>query len=160
MDEIADLARFYKALGDGTRLHLVQLLARQCPGRMLCVGRLAEELGVTPSSISQHLRILKSLGLVVGQRQGYRIHYRLETDSLARYGDLARDQLGWTFVATVDTEDKEMETMCGCKDCGCQHPDKCEGSPEECSPEQIRECHGDGAEHPCECVEASEGEQA
>jgi hypothetical protein len=31
----------------------------------------------------------------------------------------------------------------------CEKPEKCEGSPEECTPEQIRECHGDVKEHPC-----------
>ena len=32
---------------------------------------------------------------------------------------------------------------------GCQHPERLKGQPGECSPEQIRECHGDAAGHPC-----------
>jgi len=32
---------------------------------------------------------------------------------------------------------------------GCEHPERLKGKPEECSPEQIRECHGDAKEHPC-----------
>lgn len=32
---------------------------------------------------------------------------------------------------------------------GCEHPDKLKGKPEECTPEQIRECHGEVKEHPC-----------
>ena len=35
-----------------------------------------------------------------------------------------------------------------CQDC-CQQPEKLKDRPQECSPEQIRECHGDKAEHPC-----------
>lgn len=31
----------------------------------------------------------------------------------------------------------------------CEHPEKLRGNPEECTPEQIRECHGDAKEHPC-----------
>ena len=31
----------------------------------------------------------------------------------------------------------------------CEHPEKLKGKPEECSPEQIKECHGEDAEHPC-----------
>ena len=31
----------------------------------------------------------------------------------------------------------------------CEHPDKLKGKPEECTPEQITECHGDVKEHPC-----------
>lgn len=33
--------------------------------------------------------------------------------------------------------------------CGCTKPEHLKGKPEECSPEQIRECHGEGAGHPC-----------
>ena len=38
--------------------------------------------------------------------------------------------------------------MCG-KDRCCQKPEKLKGKPEDCSPEQIQECHGDGKTHPC-----------
>ena len=31
----------------------------------------------------------------------------------------------------------------------CEHPEKLKGKPGECSPEQIRECHGKDAKHPC-----------
>jgi len=34
------------------------------------------------------------------------------------------------------------------KDC-CKKPDRLKGKPEDCSPEQIRECHGEVREHPC-----------
>ena len=39
--------------------------------------------------------------------------------------------------------------MCGGKGCGCQQPGKLKDTPENCSPEQIRECHGDAEKHPC-----------
>jgi DNA-binding transcriptional ArsR family regulator len=93
-----ELARFFKALGDETRLGLVALLAQQEPGRALCVGRLAKELGVTPSAVSQHLRVLKDLGLVHAERRGYRLHYFLDSDRLAAYQELVREQLGGDFV--------------------------------------------------------------
>jgi len=39
--------------------------------------------------------------------------------------------------------------MC-CKDkSGCRNPEKAGVSPEECSPEQVIECHGDVEGHPC-----------
>ena len=31
----------------------------------------------------------------------------------------------------------------------CEHPQKLKGKPEECTPEQIKECHGEVKEHPC-----------
>ena len=93
-----DLARFFKALGDETRLRLVALLAQQQPGSALCVGRLARELGVTASAVSQHLRVLKDLGLVHAVRRGYRVHYFLDPERLAAYQELVREHLGEGFV--------------------------------------------------------------
>jgi len=41
--------------------------------------------------------------------------------------------------------------MCCCNEekKGCQKPKNLTGKPEDCSPEQIRKCHGDVKEHPC-----------
>ena len=85
MDHIHTLARFFRAFGDETRLRLVTLLAQQEPGSALCVGRLAHELDTTASNVSQHLRVLKDLGLVHKERRGYRIHYFLDKEQLAAY---------------------------------------------------------------------------
>lgn len=38
--------------------------------------------------------------------------------------------------------------MC-CESEGCQKPENLTGSPQECSPGQIRKCHGDVSDHPC-----------
>lgn len=38
--------------------------------------------------------------------------------------------------------------MCDAKK-GCQKPEALQGKPQDCTPEQIRECHGDAAQHPC-----------
>lgn len=32
---------------------------------------------------------------------------------------------------------------------GCKKPEKLKGKPEDCSPRQIKECHGDAKKHPC-----------
>ena len=32
----------------------------------------------------------------------------------------------------------------------CERPEELKGKPEECSPEQIKKCHGDVKEHPCD----------
>ncbi len=34
-------------------------------------------------------------------------------------------------------------------ECCCEKPERLTERPEECTPEQIRECHGEGSEHPC-----------
>ena len=147
MNNTYDLARFFKALGDETRLRLVALLARQRPGKALCVGRLARELETTASNVSQHLRVLKDLKLARGERRGYQIHYFLDQERLVTYQDVARELLG---EGSFNVEQMNGgERMC-CRDkSGCTHPEK-KKDPKECTPEQIRECHGEVKEHPCE----------
>jgi len=39
----------------------------------------------------------------------------------------------------------------------CKKPEKLKGKPEECTSEQIKECHGDVQEHPC--AEPTEGKE-
>lgn len=35
------------------------------------------------------------------------------------------------------------------KKCCCQKPEQLEGKAEDCSPQKIKECHGEITEHPC-----------
>lgn len=37
-----------------------------------------------------------------------------------------------------------------CRKSGCQKPEGEKRNPEECTPEQIKECHGETEAHPCE----------
>jgi ArsR family transcriptional regulator len=48
-----------------------------------CVHDLVDALGVTQPLISQHLRVLKSAGVVHGERQGREVVYSLVDDHLA-----------------------------------------------------------------------------
>jgi len=34
--------------------------------------------------------------------------------------------------------------------CCCERPEKLKGKPGECTPEQVKECHGNATKHPCE----------
>ena len=77
-------AAVFGVLADPTRLKLVKLLQRQRDPDALCVNALASLLGVTQSAVSQHLRLLKSIGLVKGERRGYHIHYFVNQDMLER----------------------------------------------------------------------------
>lgn len=79
----------FGALAAPTRLKLVKLLCRQSDPDALCVNALAGLLRVTQSAVSQHLRVLRDIGLVKGERRGYRIHYFVNKDVLERYRELA-----------------------------------------------------------------------
>jgi ArsR family transcriptional regulator len=79
---IGEQAALFGVLADPTRLKLLRLLAKQREPDALCVNALARRLGVTQSAVSQHLRVLKSSGLVKGERRGYRIHYFINQETL------------------------------------------------------------------------------
>ena len=69
----------WNALGDPTRKAIFELLA----DRPRAVGELASELPVSRPAVSQHLRVLKDAGLVVGLPAGTRRIYRINPDGLA-----------------------------------------------------------------------------
>ncbi|WP_018331901.1 metalloregulator ArsR/SmtB family transcription factor [Actinomycetospora chiangmaiensis] len=68
-----------RALAAPVRIAVVMQL-RQSPR---CVHELVDTLGVTQPLISQHLRVLKSAGVVRGERRGREVVYRLVDDHLA-----------------------------------------------------------------------------
>lgn len=86
-------ASVFSALADPTRLKLIKLLCKQRDPDALCVNALAGLLGVTQSAISQHLRVLKSIGLVKGERKGMVIHYFINRDILDQYRQLTSSVL-------------------------------------------------------------------
>lgn len=74
----AKLATYHKALASSSRLRILSLLAESS----LCVNALARSLGISQPAVSQHLDVLKRARLVVGQRSGTMVHYRLNRDQL------------------------------------------------------------------------------
>lgn len=74
------MAQILKALGDPTRLKIIKLLSAK--GKILCVGALAHELGITQPAVSQHLKVLKNIGLLDDNRVGFHVHYCVNADAL------------------------------------------------------------------------------
>ena len=140
-----------KSLSDEKRLELVKLLLTHD----LCVGALAQHLRLSEAAVSQHLKILREAGLVKGEKRGYWTHYMVEKNKLNELAEFLR---GLTNLppCPVGICIKKLNDKIGCEkegtkmcDCKCQYPEKLKGKPEECTPEQIKECHGD-KEHSCE----------
>jgi DNA-binding transcriptional ArsR family regulator len=67
------LARFFRVLGDPTRLRILAALAE----RERSVGELVDLLGAPQGRVSNHLACLKWCRLVDARRDGRRIVYRL-----------------------------------------------------------------------------------
>ena len=71
-----------KALSDSTRMRIVLLLLNSGE---LCVCDIMESLGIPQSTASRHLSLLRSAGLVDGERRGVWMHYRIvEEEGLGR----------------------------------------------------------------------------
>jgi ArsR family transcriptional regulator len=68
------LADRFKALGDPTRLRMLDLLAQQ-PGP-LCVCDLTPQFSQNQPTISHHLKLLREAGLIDSEKQGIWAYYR------------------------------------------------------------------------------------
>lgn len=142
----------FKAVADQNRLKLLDLLLTHD----LCVGALASRLGISKPAISQHLQILRRAGLVKGEKRGYWTHYTVERRALLELAGAIKSKadrvvfpiMGCQKTVSDSTVNRnEIKETALCSDC-CQKPDQLKGKPEECSPEQIKKCHGD-KKHPC-----------
>jgi DNA-binding transcriptional ArsR family regulator len=76
---MADRSEMLGTLSDPTRQSVVNLLRR----RPFTVGELARRLPVSRPAVSQHLQVLRSVGLVEEERRGTRHYFRLNPKSLA-----------------------------------------------------------------------------
>ncbi|MEZ5063272.1 MAG: metalloregulator ArsR/SmtB family transcription factor [bacterium] len=70
-----EVARFFQALADETRLALVELLRE----RERTVGELVGAVGCPQPKVSRHLKVLKEAGLVRDRRDGRNVSYALVT---------------------------------------------------------------------------------
>jgi DNA-binding transcriptional ArsR family regulator len=82
--KVKEQAQLFAALADPTRLKLLHILCRQHPPGCRCVNNLSQLLGVSQPAVSQHLRVLKSAGLVIGEKRGFRMHYLIDAEGLKR----------------------------------------------------------------------------
>jgi ArsR family transcriptional regulator len=71
--KIFDIERFFQALGDNTRLRLLNLMGDQ----EICVCFFVEILDQPQPKISRHLAYLRNAGIVTTRRDGKWMHYRI-----------------------------------------------------------------------------------
>lgn len=88
------LVQAAKAIGHPARLRILAMLS----GRTLCVCQMTSVLEVASSTVSGHLNELRRSGLVIEDKQGKLVFYRL--DERSPFADLAADA-----VAVADTDE-------------------------------------------------------
>ena len=74
-----DPSELFKVLGVDTRLKILRLLQAGGPTG---VKRIAEVLGMTPSAVSQHMKVLRLAGLASRKRSGYWVPYSVDEEGL------------------------------------------------------------------------------
>lgn len=79
LDDTSRVARMAKALGHPARVAILRTLAE----RACICGEIVEVLGLAQSTVSQHLRVLKDAGWVIGEVDGPRTCYRLNRAGVA-----------------------------------------------------------------------------
>ncbi|MGI6337089.1 MAG: ArsR/SmtB family transcription factor [Eubacteriales bacterium] len=123
-----DKKKVLKAIADETRINILKLLLRH----NYCVRALANELKLTEATISQHLKVLREAGLLVGEKRGYFMHYTVERPVLH---ELAREIKA---LADIEQETCKPEKR---NDCPAKEKRDCpkKGT---CSDEVKEFCHG------------------
>jgi ArsR family transcriptional regulator len=77
-----ELAGFAKALGHPARVQILRILVR----RDACIcGDIVDELPLAQSTVSQHLKVLKEVGLIRGEVDGSRVCYCVAGPALRRF---------------------------------------------------------------------------
>ena len=83
-------ARFFRVLGDPTRLKILELLGE----RERTVGELVSAVAQPQPRVSTHLACLRHCGFVSTERRGKEVVYRLALEGLDRILDGALDAMG------------------------------------------------------------------
>lgn len=81
MDQV-EIARISKALSDPTRLRIYGEISACC--EIFC-GELVEQHGLTPGTISHHLKVLADANLIECRREGQFIYNRSRRDTIREY---------------------------------------------------------------------------
>jgi ArsR family transcriptional regulator len=86
-----DMELFFQALGDKTRLRLLNLMG----DREICVCYFVEILEQGQPKISRHLAYLRRAGIVAARREGKWMHYRIVTPPSTGAAKVLRRTLKW-----------------------------------------------------------------
>ncbi len=105
-----DIERFFQALGDQTRLRLLNLIGEQ----EICVCYFVEILGSPQPKISRHLAYLRSAGIVEARREGKWMHYRIVMPPHIGASQVLRQTLAWLKDEKAMQADKARLTKACC----------------------------------------------
>ena len=83
------IAIIFKALGDENRIRILKLL--KCGEKCAC--KLLEELNISQSTLSHHMKILCDAEIVTGRKDGKWMHYSICCDGVCQLRSVLRELL-------------------------------------------------------------------
>ena len=95
--EYVDTARVFKAFYDENRLRILELL--RSGEKCACV--LLDDLHITQSTLSHHMKILCDSGVVQGRKEGKWVHYSIDPEGAKSAMQLLSQQLTLEFPCEV-----------------------------------------------------------
>ncbi len=91
-DEAQMWASWFRALGDPSRILILNLLATA--GRAMSVGEIVDELDLAQSTVSHHLKILADVGFALVDREAQSSWWRMNDRCLACFPSAAEVVMG------------------------------------------------------------------
>jgi ArsR family transcriptional regulator len=105
-----NMERFFQALGDNTRLRLLNLMGDQ----EICVCYFVEILDQAQPKISRHLAYLRRAGIVEARREGKWMHYRIVMPPNLGAAQVLRQTLAWLKEERTMQADRSRLTKACC----------------------------------------------
>lgn len=103
-NELQELAKFTKVISHPARLAILKYLAET----KTCIsGDISDSLPLSRSTVSQHLKDLKEVGLIHGEIDGLKINYCLCNSTIIKYKQMFDD-----FFKDMTSIDNNCETNC------------------------------------------------
>lgn len=100
-----ETARVFKAFCDENRLQILEMLR----SGEKCACMLLDELQISQSTLSHHMKILCDSGIVQGRKEGKWVHYSIDPAGAERARKLLNLQ-----ITLTDSTDSDMENVCCC----------------------------------------------
>ncbi|MFR9802267.1 ArsR/SmtB family transcription factor [Pseudonocardia sp. RS010] len=107
-DEVDELAAAFKALGDPVRLRLLSLIAAH-EGGEACVCDISGAFELTGPTISHHLKVLRTAGLVTCERRGTWVYYRARPEVIGQLATVLVP-LGAPLASTCAPDESDLPT--------------------------------------------------
>lgn len=110
MESYKDRAKIFKAFCDENRLQILDMLK----SGEKCACKLVDELNISQSTLSHHMKILCDAEIVKGRKDGKWVHYSLDEDGAKRAEEMLKSMLTADVTGETDKADETNE-VCKCR---------------------------------------------